>query len=412
MKNFKTLLISAFVIILAVICIVPMTRVMAAPGDYYFVWRDGNNYYYHKINVNLNEEIGKNVQINPTFIPVSEIIDDRDHTTKFDIKKQGPKENHNWEICDATGFEALNLNDYANADELFEDHIHGTDINPGNVPYAANTLYHDGDHAFRVIIYNDTISDYNSLLFSTTGDTKYIPSFWDSVFYNNIYDITGSTKNNPLVILSYILEENIAITNSEAGTKFTSVKALDVPNKAVTITKVDDTFKIKFNSNAYDHVIFEIKDQRGKSYYVMIARIALHNNFTEAGVQDPTEMTFALYYPENKSYRDYEVLASIEYKNGTTDVKKLDVTDIIEKYFDDHLNKEITANRGKIWEGGLNLKRSDYLVKNIKTIDKIKFFVDYSGSTSRVFKGTFNGSNSGLTFDMKTKEFVYGEGAN
>ena len=405
MKEFKKLLFSTLIIV-AIFVFVPILKVRAATDDFYFVWRDGNNYYYHKINVNLNE----GTTINPTYIPVSELVDDRDHTTKFDIKKQGPKENHNWEICDATGFEALNLNDYANADELFEDHIHGTDINPGNVPYAANTLYHDGDHAFRVIIYNNAISDYNSLLFSTTGDTRYIPSFWDPIFYNNIYDITGTSKSNPLVILSYILEENIALTNSEAGVPFTSVKALNVPDKAVSITKVDDIYRIKFNSKAYDHVIFEIKDARGKTYYVMIARIALHNNFTEAGVIDPTEMTFALYYPENKSYTNYEVIANIEYKNGTTDVKKLAVTDIIEKYFEGPV--EMTVNRGKIWEGGVSLKRSDYLVKDIKSIETIKFFVDYAGSTSRVFKGTFNGSNSGLTFDMTKREFVYGEGAN
>ena len=410
MKNFKTLMISAFVIILAVICIVPMARVMAAPGDYYFVWRDGNNYYYHKMAINLNIEIDNIVQINPTFIPVSEIIDDRDHTTKFDITKQGTKENHNWEICGASDFENLDLSLYPTADDLFADHIHGTDIPPGNVPYSENTLYHDGDHAFRVIIYNDTISNYNSVLYTTTNSTKYVPSFWDPVFYNDIYDMTGSSKNNPLVILSYILEDTISLTNSGAGTIFTSVKALDVPAKAVTINKVDDAFRIKFNSNSYDHVIFEIKDQRGKTYYVMIARIALHNNFTEAGIANPTEMTFSLYYPDNKSYRDYEVLASIEYKNGTTALKKLDVTDIIEKYWEGP--EQVSVNRGKIWEGGTNLNKSHYLVKDIKSIEKIKFFVDYAGSTSSVYKGTFNGSNSGLVFDMAKREFVYGEGAN
>lgn len=424
MRNIlKKIVVSTFILVFLFAYIMPFVRVKANnlsnTREVYFVWGDSNNkYHYHKLTVERNEEIGENVNIITTYVPLSEIVDDVDHTTRFDITKQtmtinGVKES-SWYVCDKASFEAIDLSKFATAEALFADHVQESAINPLRSPYGNNSLYHDGDHDFRLIIYNDKAGAYSAIRFGVTNETRYVPSFWDQVFYPNTYDITGTTKENPQVIESYLLEDTISLSNTEYGAKFVSIKPVDVPERAVTIRYADNMYFIKFNSNAYDRVLFEIKDENNKTYYVMIARIALKvfDNFRPDLSDAASKIIAQLYYPENKNYTDYEVVANIEYNNGTEAVKKLTVTDIIESYWNLDLDKEVTMNRGKAWEGGTNLKFSQYEIGNAKSIKTIKFFVNNSGSTSRVYKGTFSGSNNGTVYDIKARTLVYTEGAN
>ena len=385
--------------------------------EVYFVWGDSNNkYHYHKLTVKKNEDIGGSIKINTTYVPLSDIVDDNDHTTKFDLSYQtitinGVKES-SWYVCDKDDFERINLNNFKTAEALLADHVQESAINPLRSPYGNNSLYHDGDHDFRLIIYNDKVGAYSAVKYGVTNETRYIPAFWDPVFYPNTYDITGTTKENPQIIESYILEDTISLSNSEYSAKFISIKPLNVPEKAVTIKNADNMFFIKFNSNAYDRVVFELKDENNKTYYVMIARIALQvfDNFAPDISDANSKIIVLLYYPNDKNYSDYEVIANVEYKNGTEAVKKLTVRDIIEKYWDLDKDKEVSINRGKAWDGGTNLKFSQYEIGNGKSIKTIKFFVNNAGSSHRVFKGTFSGSANGTVYDISARRLVYTEG--
>ena len=111
-----------------------------------------------------------------------------------------------------------------------------------------------------------------------------------------------------------------------------------------------------------------------------------------------------LFYPSNKSYSDYEVVANITYNDGKTETKTLTAEDMIDDSTQDNLGKDV--------DGGVNLKQTLYTISNGKSVKEVRFFVKKAGSTADVYGGTFSGSNKGLLYSVDARSLVYMEGAN
>lgn len=243
-----------------------------------------------------------------------------------------------------------------------------------------NSISTNGDRVFRATIYND--NKYYGITNATDlNDLTYVPSFWDATMFNPATDISSSTLTNPAVIETYLLEPKIVLTNDSISTSIDSVEvASEVPSTAVTITKNNNKFEIKFNSTYYDHVVFKITSGT-KTYYVMISRITIDSNGLEAQVLVPTD-----------AIKNYDVMATYYFANGDTKRFMLEYNDSI--------------------SGGIGITNKIYKLssKDTNSIDLspsstnapigVSYIVMQSGSTSTLYNGTLSGSKNGTYFKL------------
>ena len=381
---------------------ISIIRVNAATTSTYYVWNVGDNYYYHKI-TGLERTEGTNVPTN--YYKLSDMVADNNNEVTYELGQEG-------RFYLTNKFEEVIANGpYANANELYEA-LENADagIDPCGAKNSLNTVQTNGDRDFRLIIYNDSLDGYAGIDVGVPNDYSYFPSFWDPMFHTSVFDLTdGKTSSKPVIVESYLLEDTITITNDEVSGIIKSISAVDVPDKAVSISNRDGLFTIKFSSNYFDRVVFKVKLIDGRSYYVMIARIALqvHDNLMPGMAKKDRRVIATLYYPSRKSYKDYEVVAHIMYSNNSEVLKTLKAIDAKDTYFDDNLGEWQTIDLGKEYDGGTNLKASSYEVDASKDIDEITYTITNSGSTSSKYSGTFSGSGKGTTWSSKTRGLVF-----
>lgn len=299
-------------------------------------------------------------------------------------------------------------------DELDYDEKRDFVIDPTGAKYANNAINTNGDRCFRATIYDDT--KYESIVFGTNeSDYTYFLSGWDPDFFNSEVDLSGTTKEEPMYYETYMLEPVLKFsTGSKSNSEIESIKALDVNPGAVTINKENGEYTIKFNSNFYDSVIFELTDVNNKKYYLEIKRIvmsAVDNMIDRNQEGAKLKVGVKLTYPSNTSYTDYEVLAEIEYNDGTIKTVKAKNEESTQYIF--AIGEFATV---KEWEDGKNLKSAAYFVEVSKDVKDINFTVlKKNALNGDSFGGAFAGSGKGFNIDILDRlitDWYYGGGSH
>lgn len=375
-------------------------------GTVYFVWVDEDlAFHYHKI-----ENIIGGHEIN--YVRASTIVDDLNQNVKCDISKQSVQNiDPSYFFCWEDRFEAAlsdgNFQALSSSRDkmnfLFENEI---TIDPTGAECSKNSISTNGDRNFRLTIYNDsTDNHFEGLKLGVPTNYTYFPSFWDPVFFSDTKDISNSTIDNPTAFESYLLEDTVTITSDTVSSNFTSVQALDVPDKAVTITKIaQGSYSVKFNSHFYDKVKFKITDDNGKEYYVIIARVTIQvrDNFAPNVSSADNKLFVNVFYPSTSNYNYYQLVAKINYVDGTSETKILS---------NSTLRDELGEDTG-VYErdGGEGLKRSEYQIpcpgKNVKSLN-LTVIEKGAFDSNTTYGGTFAGSGDGIHYDVTKRKIIY-----
>ena len=269
-------------------------------------------------------------------------------------------------------------------------------LQPVGEPQVLNAYVSYGDRNFKVVIYN---GDYKGVTIGDLSSLHYYPSEWTNAYLRrDQYDISGTSKDKPTGISTILLEEtvNIKVLNYN-GFEITKIEALDVPENAVSITKVDGEWQLVFSSNFYDNVVFKATDNNGGESYFQIKR------YTIDGWIQGNNLVADFYFDRTKTYSDFEITAKILYKDGN--VKNVKLTP--HYGIDDGL-----GNITKAWEvdeenpedehmpKGKGLKKAFYeyeLEENEdKKIKAVYLNVEYTGSTKTQYAGSYAGSGRGV----------------
>ena len=288
----------------------------------------------------------------------------------------------------------------------------GVKIHNNGAENGANSLVSLGDNEFQLTIYND---DYAGLRVNTT-EWNYIPGEVDPQNPDREYtytmldlDVSKSTEENPAVLDTFLLNDSLSFaSNGLAGVTFKSVETVNVPDGAVDITnKGNGAFNVKFNSNFYDRTIFKITDTNNNVYYIRVVRKVIETNIVrfEPFYELEDSIIVRVFYPDTTTYDDYDVTATILYKDGSTDTKDLSVLGKID------LGGANIVNQ-KEFKGGKNCKQAVYYA-NIDDFRKLEedsvgiyFNVKYKGSTESTYAGTFAGNGKGLFLKVDNRRWV------
>ena len=287
-------------------------------------------------------------------------------------------------------------------EQCVDEHAHPTIVDRGisgrisnGQEMGNNSHIAYGDNMFKITIYTE---DYVGLK-EDESTYNYRRERFETM-YSESKDISESTKENPYILDTLLIEGKTVISsNGLNGVEFKEIKALDVPEGAVTITKISDgKFKIEFNSNFYDRTIFEITDTNNNKYYVRMVRsiieISVHNGNPVIN-KNNTYVEVDLLFDDRQSWDDYEVNATIAFKDGTykkqalTNLRAIDkgganVYYVEEVQFGEHL---------KTAAFGLDLDGDEHY---FESIDGIYINVRKSGSTEDTYAGTYAGNGRGL----------------
>ena len=371
-------------------------------GTVYFVWQGaGDKICLHQIS-GLNNV--KYPEI--AYIPVTDIIDDvtGEH---YSVSNK----NYYWMWDSAADFVNSYKDKGASYSQLAAD-LEADEttkrtyaIDPAGAVSGASTICTNGDRVFRATIYDK--GSFEGLDFNVNkADYTYFPDFWDNMLTSNSIDISGTTQAAPAVYEAFMLESTVHFAGTDdSANEITGVKALGVPGGAVDIRKVDADggYDIEFKSNFFDNVVFEITTAGG-SYYIRIERTALKasDNFGP-GMTETPQVTARLYYDENTDYKNYEVYATIYNSDGTTSLKKAELSPIKTDSFGNPLPDGTYS-----CYGGKGLKYSNYSVEVPKDAAGVAFnVIGAQALTGDSYGGSYIGSGSGIYYDIAARKVVY-----
>ena len=299
------------------------------------------------------------------------------------------------EVCDEAEDQERCINLYA-AQENHEIWTH--ELQPVGEPTDNNAYVSYGDRNFKVVIYND---DFKGI---TTGDLtglNYYPARWTSPFLRtDQYDVSDTDKNHPTLLDSILLENTVNIdTLPYNNYAIESIEALDVPEGAVTITKVNShKFRLVFSSNFYDHVVFKITDTNNETSYIQVKRYTV--DATISRIDDHPYITADFYFDRERSYTDFDITAKILYKDGTTETVSLTAQNGVDNGLGDYTEGfEQDQESEELHDKGKGLKLSTFIYQledgAERNIKDIYLNAEYKGSDASTYAGAYAGSGEG-----------------
>lgn len=281
----------------------------------------------------------------------------------------------------------------------------GLKLQPIGEPMSPNSYVSYGDNQFKITIYD--AEHYAGLTKTETAGAKtYVKNEFETASSDSI-DISNSTQEHPAFVSTILLNNKVTISsNGLAGVTFSSVETLEeVSENAISIEKNGNNFIITFNSNFYDRTIFKITDTNNRTYYIRIIRTTLTGDLKgpdEIMQKDNAYLESYFYFDSATSWDDYDVTATIIYRNGNKRIETL-------------------SNLGKVDVGGGNVVdvNETSAGENLKVavfyldfdgdnpgiteegLDGIYFNVTYKGSTDDEYMGTFAGNGRGIYYDAE-----------
>ena len=393
MKSLRKLTASLLLVVLMVFSFIPTINVGAyTQRNIYVLWNDDQGVFHKKLIENVDQNDGADLAY--TYKSVEEIGDGFDLSYRYELMFK-----EDFDAIEATA-------DFTAAQDKIEYLIDNQiSLEPIRSIQTKTSVSHMGGMNFRFIAYAPGFIG----LRLTTPEGGYQPDFIGGLFFEDHYDIGGTTKEKPAVVQSSLLNSTINIESTGPSSPYKSVKALDVDEKAVQVMeKGDGIFTIKFNSNYFDRVVFEVTTEDNQKGYVMIARDTLNI------VADNNDIRATLYYTKDHSYKDYQVVANIVYNDGKEETKVLDaVKDAKHDTNEDRYEYETTGEAAL--EGNAKLKKCQFVVSNASKVKYVYFNVVKTGATSIIdaYQGTFAGSKSGIKFGQiapQRRGIIYYEG--
>ena len=245
---------------------------------------------------------------------------------------------------------------------------------------------------------------------SPVGKTYTITKTFDDTYsipdntYNNL-DLSNTSRNSPVEITEFIYQTKLKIEpNTTNNATITNIEALDVNEKAVTITSStdDNSYTLEFNSFFYDNVVFEITDSNGEKYYLKINRYAAIISTNFDNIDDPTPTTKKIFA---NLYVDYKEDAGSEVINLETIVKKVYKDN---SYDFSYASKEKDKDNPGFY---LAITESKYRACQFSTevdsnVKEVYFITTRPQWTSKT-NGIITGSGMGVKFDISTKQTTY-----
>lgn len=275
-------------------------------------------------------------------------------------------------------------------------------LQPVGEPQYKNAYVSYGDRNFKVVIYN---KDYKGITLGSLDELNYYPAEWTNAFIKrDQFDISGTTKENPTGINTILLEKIVKIKEINVNNfRIEKLEALDVPEDAVNISKVDGEWRLEFSSNFYDKVVFKATDSKGGVSYFQIKRYTIDAWIPY--IEGHPVLNADFYFDNKKSYNDFELTAIIEYKDGTEKNVKLEAAFGI----DDGLGNiapvyEVDEEHPEFGPAGRGLKKASFQYKledgEDKKIKRIYLNAEYKGSTNSIYAGSFAGSGKGVLANL------------
>ena len=274
----------------------------------------------------------------------------------------------------------------------YEDSEHNRlALDPLEAPIEANAYSHFGDRNFKVMIKSPNYIGV-SLKNATSG---YEPDFGNALNSAAYRDISGSTLGSPVTLYAIPQQDEVIISGVDGAFNSVTAKNLEKAS-AVQITPVAGGHKIKFNSNYYDRVIFEVTQGSTKKY-IRIFRTAIQTQQVDVNPNSKA-VNAIVYFDSSRDCDDYNLFAKLEYKNGSNKTIQLAPA---EEHDDGYGN----INPGCIEEGGTNLKKGYYTAEadvKLNQLSGIYFTVLKAGSTSTSYAGTLSGSKRGIYLNLES----------
>ena len=404
-KIVKSTLIVPFILNIfmpSIVLALDSTHLSGGTTDIYVVWDcDGEVCVSDAITVNNGVEgSGGIVTYEPNYIKASDVVDsaknktiDPSTVTNANKGATGITKWYIYEGLSADDITDLRSKTWEELDIAIHEDGYSAGIDPTGGNDGFNSLVHNGDRNYRVIIYNDAV--YESLTFNVDpSNYTYYLGKWDPVFTNPTVDISGSTKAKPAKYTTYLLEDTLKFSAGEINKEaITSVKVLDVPNKGVTLTKSGDEYTVKFKSNYYSKVILEITGSNGGKYYLQVNRSFINSGFSGGEKKFIAEFI----YPSDTAYTDYDVIATITKKDGTIETKKLTAFALTDW---DELAAGPEQVTKLVWDAGVGLKKTGYAIAATADMKNIEITVTQKDATSSTtYGGTFGGYGKGVELD-------------
>ena len=233
---------------------------------------------------------------------------------------------------------------------------------------------------------------------------KFDNTTYDIPYNNYTLDLSNTSKNSPAEITEFIYQTKLKIkANTTNNATIINIEALDVNEKAVTITSsTDNSYTLEFNSFFYDNVVFEITDSENEKYYLKINRYAaiISTNFNN--IDDPTPTTKKVFA---NLYLDYDEEAGSEAIRLETLVKKV--------YKDNSYDFSYASKEGDKDNPGYYLAITDskYCACQFSTevdsnVKEVYFITTRPHWTSKT-NGIITGSGMGVKYDISTKKTTY-----
>lgn len=283
-------------------------------------------------------------------------------------------------------------------------------LQPVGEPEGHNAFVSYGDRNFKVVIFND---DYRGV--TTTLDfngLNFYPARWaDPYLRTDQYDVSDTNEVNPTPLESILLEDTVNFDVLPYNNyELDSIVALDVPDGAVTITKINSRkFRIEFSSNFYDHVVFKLTDTHGDESYVQINRYTIDGTIRYDNDRNIPVLSADFYFDRTKSHNNFNITAKIIYKDGTIENVTLNAAN----GFRDGLGNPIEgyeadqeATIGPFQGKGLKLSVFEYeLPQNAdRNIKDIYFNAEYKGGDAYTYAGAYSGSGEGTPANIYRPE--------
>lgn len=275
-------------------------------------------------------------------------------------------------------------------------------LQPVGEPTDNNAYVSYGDRNFKVVIYND---DFKGITMGDLSQLNYYPAQWTNPFImRDQFDISGTTKSKPALLDSILLESTVIIKELNYNSfTIASIEALDVPEDAVAISKVNGEFRLVFSSNFYDNVVFKVTDTKGEVSYMQIKRYTI-DGWIRFANNHPV-LTADFYFDRTKSYNDFDITAKIVYKDGTT--RNVDLAAVLG--IDDGLGNITQAYEVDEQSfGGKGLKKATFEFAleddEDRRIAKVYLNAEYKGSTVSNYAGAYVGSGEGVLANIYQEE--------
>lgn len=285
-------------------------------------------------------------------------------------------------------------------------------LQPLGEPTYNNAYTSYGDRNFKIVIYN---SSYKGIAMGNLDQLEYYPAQWTNPFLKrDQFDISGTTKENPTLLDSILLEKNVRIKEINVNEfQIKKIEALDVPSDAVAITKDTETndWILSFSSNYYDNVTFKVTDSNDEESYFLVKRYTVDAWIKHEDNKPVLNADF--YFDREKSYEDFDMTAVIVYRDGTEKTVTLEPVKAIDDglgnvTYEWEVDEQVGNPEDPNIPKGKGLKKACFQFKlndgEDRDIKKAYMNIEYKGSTSTNYAGAYSGSGKGTLANIYDPE--------